>query len=80
MSIWGAMAELALAIPKYTVKLPSSMSFAEGAAMWLNYSTAHLALERAGESDRTAPDRARDVLSAAPNAAASLLGPEARAP
>jgi NADPH2:quinone reductase len=48
MSIWGAMAELALAIPKYTVKLPSSMSFAEGAALWLNYSTAHFALERAG--------------------------------
>lgn len=47
MSIWGAMAELALAIPKYTVKLPGSMSFAQGAAMWLNYSTAHFALERA---------------------------------
>jgi NADPH:quinone reductase len=51
MSIWGAMAELALAIPKYTVKLPSSMSFAEGAALWLNYSTAQFALERAAVRD-----------------------------
>jgi NADPH:quinone reductase len=48
MTIWGAMAELALAIPKYTIKLPDAMSFAEGAALWLNYSTAWLALERAG--------------------------------
>jgi NADPH2:quinone reductase len=51
MSIWGAMAELALAIPKYTVKLPSSMSFAEGAALWLNYTTAWFALERAAVRD-----------------------------
>jgi NADPH:quinone reductase len=48
MPIWGAMAELALIIPKYTVKLPSAMSFAEGAALYLNYSTAWFALDRAG--------------------------------
>jgi NADPH2:quinone reductase len=48
MTIWGAMAERALAVPKYTVKLPDSMSFAEGAALWLNYSTAWFAIERAG--------------------------------
>jgi NADPH:quinone reductase len=48
MSIWGAMAELALAIPKYTIKLPDAMSFADGAALWLNYSTAWMALDRAG--------------------------------
>ena len=52
MSIWGAMAEFALAIPKYTMKLPEAMSFAEGAALWLNYSTAWLALERAGVQAR----------------------------
>ena len=48
MTIWGAMAELALAIPKYTVKLPDAMSYAEGAALWLNYSTAWFGIERAG--------------------------------
>src|SRR3954453_6367966 len=48
MTIWGAMAELALAVPRYTVKLPDAMSYAEGAALWLNYSTAWFAIERAG--------------------------------
>jgi NADPH2:quinone reductase len=48
MTIWGGMAELALAIPKFTVKLPDAMSFAEGAALWLNYATAWFAIERAG--------------------------------
>jgi NADPH2:quinone reductase len=48
MTVWGAMAELALAVPRYTVKLPDTMSFAEGAALWLNYSTAWFAIERAG--------------------------------
>ena len=48
MTIWGAMAELALAIPKYTVKLPDSMSYAEGAAVYLNYATAWFAVDRVG--------------------------------
>jgi NADPH:quinone reductase len=48
MTIWGAMAELALAVPKYTVRIPDAMSYAEGAALWLNYSTAWFAIERAG--------------------------------
>jgi NADPH:quinone reductase len=48
MTIWGGMAELALAIPRYTVKIPDAMSFAEGAALWLNYATAWFAIERAG--------------------------------
>jgi NADPH2:quinone reductase len=45
MTIWGAMAELALAIPKYTLKLPDEMTFAEGAALYLNYSTAWYAID-----------------------------------
>jgi NADPH:quinone reductase len=48
MTVWGAMAEYALGIPRYTVKLPDAMSFAEGAALWLNYSTALFAIQRAG--------------------------------
>ncbi len=48
MTVWGAMAEYALAIPRYTVKLPDAMSYAEGAALWLNYSTALFAIQRAG--------------------------------
>jgi NADPH2:quinone reductase len=45
---WGGMAELALGMPQYTVALPESMSFAEGAALYLNYSTAWFAVQRAG--------------------------------
>jgi NADPH2:quinone reductase len=48
MTIWGAMAERALAVPKYTVRIPDAMSYAEGAALWLNYSTAWFGIERAG--------------------------------
>jgi NADPH:quinone reductase len=44
----GAMADLALAPPKYMVHLPDTMSFAEGAALWLNYATAWFALHRGG--------------------------------
>lgn len=47
--IWhGGMAERALAIPEYTVKLPDSMSFVEGAALYMNYATAWYAYDRAG--------------------------------
>jgi NADPH2:quinone reductase len=46
--IWnGGLAERALALPDYTVKLPDSMSFAEGAALYMNYATSWYALHRA---------------------------------
>jgi NADPH2:quinone reductase len=48
MTIWGAMAEYALAIPKYTLKLPAAMTYAEGAALYLNYATAWFAVARVG--------------------------------
>jgi NADPH2:quinone reductase len=48
MTIWGAMAERALAVPRYTVKLPDALSFAEGAALWLNYATAWFGIGRGG--------------------------------
>jgi NADPH2:quinone reductase len=47
MTIWGGMAERALAMPDFTVKLPDSMDFAHGAALWLNSATAWFAVERA---------------------------------
>jgi NADPH2:quinone reductase len=47
LTLWGGMAELALGIPEYTVKLPEAMSFAEGAALYLNYATAWFAVDRA---------------------------------
>lgn len=47
--VWqGAMAEQALAIDDFLIKLPDSMSYAEGAGIYMNYSTAWYALERAG--------------------------------
>jgi NADPH2:quinone reductase len=45
---WGGVAELALAMPQHTVKLPDEMSFAQGAALYLNYATAWYAIHRAG--------------------------------
>jgi NADPH2:quinone reductase len=48
LTLWGGMAERALALEQYTVKLPDSMSFVEGAALQLNYSTAWFALYRVG--------------------------------
>jgi NADPH2:quinone reductase len=47
MTIWGGMAEYALALPEYTMPLPARMSFVEGAALHLNYTTAWLAVSRA---------------------------------
>jgi NADPH2:quinone reductase len=44
----GAMAELVLAPPEYMLRLPDRMSFAEGAALYINYTTAWFALHRAG--------------------------------
>ncbi|WP_028652706.1 NADPH:quinone oxidoreductase family protein [Nocardioides halotolerans] len=47
--IWqGGIAERALALPDYTVKLPDSMSYVEGAALYMNYATAWYAYRRAG--------------------------------
>jgi NADPH:quinone reductase len=47
--VWqGGMAEQALALDDFMVKLPDSMSYAEGAAIYMNYSTAWYALDRAG--------------------------------
>lgn len=47
--VWqGAMAEQALAIDDFLVRLPDSMSYVEGAAVYMNYSTAWYALDRAG--------------------------------
>ena len=45
---WGGVAELALAMPQHTLRLPDSMSFAQGAALYLNYATAWYALHRVG--------------------------------
>lgn len=44
---YGGMAEWALAMPQYTVRLPEDMSFAQGAALYLNYATAWFAIRRA---------------------------------
>jgi NADPH2:quinone reductase len=44
----GAMAERVLAPPGYMLKLPDTMSFAEGAAVYINYTTAWFALHRVG--------------------------------
>jgi NADPH2:quinone reductase len=48
MSIWGAMGERVLALPRYTLKLPDTMAYAEGSALFLNSTTAWFAIERAG--------------------------------
>jgi NADPH2:quinone reductase len=44
----GAMAEFVLAPPEYILRLPDRMSFAEGAALYINYTTAWFALHQAG--------------------------------
>jgi NADPH2:quinone reductase len=44
---WGGIAEQCLVAPEYTVRLPAGMPFAEGAAVYLNYSTAWFAYHRA---------------------------------
>lgn len=47
LTMWGGLAEQALGLPQYAVRLPDSLSFAEGAALYLNYATACFAAERA---------------------------------
>jgi NADPH2:quinone reductase len=44
---WGGIAEKCLVAPEYTVKLPDDVSFADGAAVYLNYSTAWFGYHRA---------------------------------
>jgi NADPH2:quinone reductase len=49
--VWqGAMADRALALDDYLVRLPGGMSYVEGAAVYMNYATAWYALERGGAS------------------------------
>ena len=43
---WGGVAEYALAMPQHTLRLPDSLSFVQGAALYLNYCTAWYALHR----------------------------------
>lgn len=51
LSVWGSLAERVLGIPRHTVCIPPSMSWAEGAAFYLNYVTAWFTLYRAGFRD-----------------------------
>src|SRR5690625_3202420 len=44
--VWqGAIAERALALEDYLIRIPDSMSYAQGAGIYMNYSTAWYALE-----------------------------------
>ena len=45
---WGGLAERCLMSPEYTIHLPDEVSFIEGAAVYMNYSTAWYAYHRAG--------------------------------
>ncbi|KQO62431.1 NADPH:quinone oxidoreductase family protein [Curtobacterium sp. Leaf261] len=45
---WGGLAERAVVAPDYTARIPDDMSFAEGAGVYLNYSTAWFAYHRSG--------------------------------
>lgn len=51
LTVFGSLAERVLAIPRYTVKIPPSMSWVEGAAYFLNYATAWFTLYRSGFSE-----------------------------
>lgn len=54
LALWGGLAERALGQPRYTVRLPDSMSFVQGAALELNYATAWFTLFRVdGRSGET---------------------------
>ena len=46
LTLWGGLAERALGLPLYTVRIPDSMTWVEAAALQLNYSTAWFALWR----------------------------------
>ena len=50
--VWqGAMADRALALDDFMVRIPDSMSYVDGAAVYMNYATAWYALDRAGAGD-----------------------------
>jgi NADPH2:quinone reductase len=51
LSVWGALADRVLGIPRHTVRIPDSMGWQEGAAFYLNYVTAAFTLRRAGFCD-----------------------------
>jgi NADPH2:quinone reductase len=51
LSVWGAIADQVLGIPRYTVKIPDQMPWADAAAYFLNYATAWFTLHRAGFED-----------------------------
>lgn len=51
LSVWGAAAQQVLAIPRYTVRIPDSLSWTDAAAFFLNYATAWFTLHRAGFED-----------------------------
>ncbi|MBX6390123.1 MAG: NADPH:quinone oxidoreductase family protein [Frankia sp.] len=51
LSVFGALAERVLAIPRYTVHLPEELSWEQGAAFFLNYATAWFTLFRAAFRD-----------------------------
>src|SRR4051795_5081764 len=48
---WGGAAELTPAMPQHTLRLPEAMSFTQGAALYLNYTTAWYALHRLGVTE-----------------------------
>ncbi|WP_083527984.1 NADPH:quinone oxidoreductase family protein [Curtobacterium ammoniigenes] len=52
---WGGLAEYAAVAPDYTLRLPDRMSFVEGAALYLNASTAWFAYWRAGWRPESGP-------------------------
>jgi NADPH:quinone reductase-like Zn-dependent oxidoreductase len=59
---WGGVAEYALAMPQHTLRLPDAMTFAQGAALYLNYCTAWYALHRLGvEAGETVLDSLRSL-------------------
>lgn len=51
LSVWGAIAEQVLGIPRFTVKIPDQMPWADAAAYFLNYATAWFTLHRARFDD-----------------------------
>jgi len=69
--VWqGAMAEEALALEDFMVKLPDNMPYVEGAAIYMNFATAWYALDRAG----AAPGETVLVSGAAGGVGTALLG------